>query len=77
LLQQLQETTYWLELLEEMHLFLADRLDLIRKETKELTAIFVVIVKKLGPDVRISSARLYPFSFILYPLTWSQAPHKV
>jgi four helix bundle protein len=46
-LQELEETTYWLELLEEMNLFAPDRLSEIRRETKELTAIFVTIAKKV------------------------------
>jgi four helix bundle protein len=45
-LQELEETTYWLELLEEMNLFPSEKLAPIRKETKELTAIFVTIAKK-------------------------------
>ena len=46
-LQELEETTYWLELLEEIQLFNSTKLAPIRQETKELTAIFVTIVKKV------------------------------
>ena len=46
-LQELEETTYWLELLDEMSLFAPEKLKPIRQETKELTAIFVTIVKKV------------------------------
>ena len=46
-LQELEETTYWLELLEEMELFNPEKLKPIQLETKELTAIFVTIVKKV------------------------------
>ena len=46
-LQELEETTYWLELLEEMQLFAPEKLKPIQLETKELTAIFVTIVKKV------------------------------
>ena len=46
-LQELEETTYWLELLDEMRLFSPARLQSIRQETKELTAIFVTIAKKV------------------------------
>ncbi|MGQ0543401.1 MAG: four helix bundle protein [Blastocatellia bacterium] len=46
-LQELEETAYWLELLEEMNLFGSEKLRPIRQETKELTAIFVTIVKKV------------------------------
>lgn len=46
-LQELEETTYWLELLEELQLFPPEKLKPIQLETKELTAIFVTIVKKV------------------------------
>ena len=46
-LQELEETSYWLELLDEMQLFNAEKLRPIREETKELTAIFVTIAKKV------------------------------
>lgn len=46
-LQELEETTYWLELLDKMNLFSPRKLQPIRQETKELTAIFVTIVKKV------------------------------
>jgi four helix bundle protein len=46
-LQELEETSYWLELLHEIGLFHAEKLQPIRDETKELTAIFVTIAKKV------------------------------
>jgi len=46
-LQELEETAYWLELIEELGLFTSAKLLPIRQETKELTAIFVTIVKKV------------------------------
>jgi four helix bundle protein len=46
-LQELEETSYWLEILEEMNLFSVQKLKSIRQETKELTAIFVTIAKKV------------------------------
>jgi len=46
-LQELEETSYWLELLDEMHLFDSEKLEPIRQETSELTAIFITIVKKV------------------------------
>jgi four helix bundle protein len=46
-LQELEETAYWLELLDEMKLFNSEKLQPIRIETSELTAIFVTIVKKV------------------------------
>lgn len=46
-LQELEETSYWLELLEEMQLFNGEKLRPIQQETKELTAIFVSIAKKV------------------------------
>ena len=46
-LQELEETSYWLELLEEMQLFDDGKLKPIQHETRELTAIFVTIAKKV------------------------------
>lgn len=46
-LQELEETSYWLELLEEMKLFPPTKLGPIQEETRELKAIFVTIVKKV------------------------------
>jgi len=46
-LQELDETEYWLELLEESALVSADKLIALRGETDELLAIFVSIVKKV------------------------------
>jgi len=46
-LQELEEATYWLELMDEIGLFSADKLRPVRQETKELTAIFVTIVRKV------------------------------
>ncbi len=46
-LQELEETAYWLELIEELGFFTPTKLLPIRRETKELTAIFVTIAKKV------------------------------
>ena len=46
-LQELDETGYWLELLKDSGIFLAEKLDPLLKETDELTAILVTIVKKV------------------------------
>jgi four helix bundle protein len=46
-LQELEESSYWLELVKEMELFSPEKLESIQRETKELTAIFVTIVKKV------------------------------
>lgn len=45
-LRELEETAYWLELLVEASLVRAERLAVLRKETDELTAIFVTILKR-------------------------------
>jgi four helix bundle protein len=45
-LKELEETAYWLELLEEGALCPAAKLQPIIKECRELTAIFVTIIKK-------------------------------
>lgn len=46
-LQELDETGYWLELLKDAGIFSAEKLNPLLKETDELTAIFVTIVKKV------------------------------
>ena len=44
-LMELEETMYWLELLEGAAIVAASRLSLLRAETSELTAIFVTLIK--------------------------------
>jgi four helix bundle protein len=46
-LQELDETAYWLELLRDSGMVSAEKLNPLLKETDELTAIFVTIVKKV------------------------------
>ena len=46
-LQELDETAYWLELLAESGIAHSEKLEALRKETDELTAIFVTIVMKV------------------------------
>jgi four helix bundle protein len=46
-LQELEETAYWLELIEEAGIVSARRLKPLQDETRELIAIFVTIVKKV------------------------------
>lgn len=46
-LQELDETTYWLELLVESGVVKADKLEALIKETDELIAILVTIVTKV------------------------------
>ncbi len=46
-LQELEETAYWLELIDELNIFNSEKLQLICQETKELIAIFVTIAKKV------------------------------
>ena len=45
-LREIEESAYWLELLEESGIVQATKLKDLRKETHELTAIFVTIVMK-------------------------------
>src|SRR5436305_7377323 len=45
-LMELEETLYWLEILEEANLMPPKRLDPIKKETGDLIAIFVSLIKK-------------------------------
>src|SRR5687768_13328388 len=46
-LQELDETGYWLELLKDSGILSAEKLNPLLKETDELIAIFVTIVKKV------------------------------
>ncbi len=46
-LQELDETAYWLELLEEANIVVSKLLKPLRQETDELIAIFTTIVKKV------------------------------
>ena len=46
-LQELDETSYWLELLKDSGMSSSEKLNPLLKETEELTAIFVAIVKKV------------------------------
>jgi four helix bundle protein len=45
-LRELEETAYWLELLVDGKIITASRLEALRKENDELTAIFVTILKR-------------------------------
>ena len=46
-LQELDETDYWLELLVKSNIVPAQKVELLRKETNELLAIFTTIVTKI------------------------------
>ena len=45
-LMELEETLYWLELLEGSKVVSARRLERLRDETLQLTAIFVALIKR-------------------------------
>src|SRR5213082_2566132 len=45
-LMELEETLYWLEILDEANLITPKRLDPIKTETGDLIAIFVSLIKK-------------------------------
>jgi len=45
-LRELEETAYWLELLVEGKIIAASKLEPLRRQTDELTAIFVTILKR-------------------------------
>lgn len=45
-LRELEESAYWLELLVDSGLVEATRLEPLRKECDELTAIFITIIKR-------------------------------
>ncbi len=46
-LQELEETAYWLELIEELEIFDKVKLRLLRQEAEKLTTLLVTIVKKV------------------------------
>ena len=45
-LMELEETLYWLELLQGAQIFSAARLAVLMRETSELSAIFVTLIKQ-------------------------------
>lgn len=45
-LQELEETVYWLDLLDEAELAKRENIEPLQKETRELIAIFVTIAKR-------------------------------
>jgi four helix bundle protein len=46
-LQELDETDYWLELLVKSNIVTAQKIEPLRKETNELLAIFTTVVTKI------------------------------
>jgi four helix bundle protein len=54
-LQELEETAYWLELIGESKIISERRLQPLHKETEELIAIFVTIVKNVKARGRLRS----------------------
>lgn len=57
-LQELDETGYWLELLAESHIVPAENIVGLRKETDELTAIFVTIVTRMKKRMKDEKRRM-------------------
>ncbi len=55
-LQELDETTYWLDLIVEADILTSDRLQSLLREANELTSMFVTIVKnvKIKGEVKAS-----------------------
>jgi four helix bundle protein len=51
-LMELEETSYWLELLVELNVVTAKKLALLRSEAEQLTAILVTCVKKVKRRIR-------------------------
>ena len=51
-LQELDETCYWLELIEKSEIMSARRLDPLRAEAVELTKILVTVVKRAKEKVK-------------------------
>lgn len=56
-LMELEETLYWLELMEQAGIVSASRLALLKAETCELTAIFVVLIKMARSKAKAESRK--------------------
>jgi four helix bundle protein len=56
-LQELDETLYWLELIGESQVINGTRLDSLRKETEELIAMFVTMVKGVKEKAKLLRKR--------------------
>ena len=56
-LQELDETTYWLELLGESGIVSSTRLNPLEKEADELISIFVTIAKRVKSKSSLRSSR--------------------
>src|SRR5438552_10048542 len=64
-LQELDETLYWLELIGEAKIVEPDRLNSLRKETEELIAMFVTMVKAVKEKAKMLKKK--PSSLIPHP----------
>ena len=51
-LRELEETAYWLELLDDSAIFPTDKLALLRNETDQLLAIFTTISKNKKANMK-------------------------
>jgi four helix bundle protein len=56
-LMELEETMYWLELLEGAGIVSSSRLALLKTETSELTAIFVALIKMARATVKLETRK--------------------
>jgi len=66
-LRELDETQYWLELIAETNLVKAERMSALQKETEELIAMFVTMVKGVKEKTRMLKKKgiiLHPSAFI-------------
>lgn len=61
-LKELEETSYWLELLTDAHIVAGDRLSSLRDENEQLVALFVSIIKRKKAHLRESPASFDPFT---------------
>ena len=57
-IQELEETNYWLELLEEAKIIQSNQIEFLTKELDELIAIFVSCVKSARQKRRAESGRM-------------------
>jgi four helix bundle protein len=56
-MQELEETAYWLELLERTRFCGRDQLEALTNEADQLMAIFVTIVRKTKAGMSVADSR--------------------
>jgi four helix bundle protein len=66
-LQELEETLYWLQLVDEAKVAPSERLRPLASEADELIAVMVSIAKSAKRRAKMSSSHLHPSALIPHP----------